>query len=98
MTLLGPVLLFAVKDTLLRDKAETQAHDPAGMAKAGPIQQQPHVLQPEGGKRNAPHNCVTHSWLSESKYLYTVLFTKRENIIDQIVSMEISLPRIYECM
>lgn len=73
MTLLGLVLLFAVKDAFLKDEEETQACDSAGMAKARPIQQQPHVLQPQWCKRNAPHNRVTHSWLSEPKYLHRAL-------------------------
>lgn len=81
MTLLGLVLLFAVKDKFLMDKEETQARDSAGMAKAGPIQQQSHVLQPEWCKRNAPHDCVTHSWLSESK-ISTSCYLERGNILN----------------
>lgn len=80
MTLLGPVLLFAVRDTFLRDKEETQAHDSADMAKAGPIQQQSHVLQPEWCKRNAPHNCVLHRARYLNQNTCIVLFRKRQNI------------------
>lgn len=80
MTLLGLVLLYAVKDTFLRDDEETQAHDSAGMAKAGPIQQQSHVLQPKRCKRKAPHNCVLHAADYQNQNTYTVLFRKRQSI------------------
>lgn len=60
------VLLFAVRDTLLRDKEETQACDSAGMAKAGPIQQ----YSNQNGAREMLLITVCYTQLSESKYLH----------------------------